>query len=225
MMEEKKSWLGNRIVVILALIFLFPLGLYLLWKSDRFPQWGDIGIGGKAWRFVWVGWTAGVFLMIVAASQEPQDMSDQIMKPQNTPASASAEKAALPIYGETINTGNFEVTMNGHKFSSRVDTGNPFTDIAPQEGNKYVILSATFKNISDRTRMPGSGAVYIEYNGKELKYNPTDLILLDGWGLFFEQMNPLTSTTTRLVFKIPADYSGPVYWEPERGKRFSLGSI
>ncbi len=188
-------------------------------------KWKNLNGSGKFYR---VSLILG-FLFVVGSTvnQNPQVTPTQ----QNVPVQQAAsvkeinEKPKLPGYGETITAGNFEVTLNGYKFSKQVDTGNEFANIAPQEGNRFLIMSVTYKNISDKSKMAFPGAVYIEYNGKTLKYDHAETIPLEGWGLLLDQLNPLTSKTTKLVFKIPSEIKGPVYWEPEGGKRFTCGNI
>lgn len=52
--------------------------------------------------------------------------------------------------------------------------------------------------------------------------------MLDGWGMIMEQINPLTTKTTNVVFKIASELSGPAYYEPGRaseGKMIYLGNL
>ena len=228
--ESKKAWYQTwyekKYLVILASIFLFPVGMYGLWKSSQFRKWKELSVKGQAWRCIWVLMTFSLFISPFMPEEPINTSTQQNITEQKSAPTSTTNTAPLPGHGETITTDNFEVTLNGYRFAKNVETGNPFTDIAPQDGNRFITLNATFKNISDRSRMVSQGgAIVIDFNGKSLRYDHTEPILLEGWGLFLDQLNPLTSMTTRLVYKIPAEISGPVYWEPERGKRFSLGEI
>ena len=40
--------------------------------------------------------------------------------------------------------------------------------------------------------------------------------MADGWGLLLDQINPLTTKTTKLVYKIPAEIIGNAYYKPAR---------
>lgn len=66
------------------------------------------------------------------------------------------------------------------------------------------------------------GEVLINYNGKQYKFDHSETILLDGWGLSFKQINPLTKETTNLVYKIPAEIKGEVYYRSERSDKKDL---
>ena len=46
------------------------------------------------------------------------------------------------------------------------------------------------------------------------------LIIENGWGLFFDQINPLTTKTTNLVYKISSELKEqPAYWNPGRSNQ------
>lgn len=201
------------------------VGVYKYTYKNFTTKWKNLDKNGKVFRVC----SILVFLFILGSvvNQNPQVQNPQkiVSTQQTAPVGAVEKKPTLPGYGETITAGDFEVTLNGYKFSKQVDTGNEFANIAPQEGNRFLIMNVTYKNISDKSKMAFPGTVYIEYNGKTLKYDHAETIPLEGWGLLLDQLNPLTSKTTRLVFKIPAEIKGPVYWEPEGGKRFTCGNI
>jgi hypothetical protein len=56
--------------------------------------------------------------------------------------------------------------------------------------------------------MIGEGAVIIDFNGKENKFDKSEPIMIGGWGILLDQINPLTSKTTNIVYKIPNDIKG-----------------
>ena len=86
----------------------------------------------------------------------------------------------------------------------------------------------TFKNTDKESRMLEDGIVLINYNGQEYKFDKSETIMADGWGLFLDQLNPMISKTTNLVYKIPAEISGQAYYMPGRNSddvKFSLGEL
>ena len=118
--------------------------------------------------------------------------------------------------GDILQTRYFNVTINKVSISDRINVGNEFLDVQPQQGNLFLIMNTTFKNIDNESRMIEDGIVYITYNGKEYTFDSPEPLMLEGWGLFFDQINPLTTTTTNLVYKIPAEIKGPTYYNPGR---------
>ncbi len=60
------------------------------------------------------------------------------------------------------------------------------------------------------------GVVIINYNGKDYNFDKSETVMADGWGLLLDQINPLTTKTTKLVYKIPAEITGNAYYKPSR---------
>ena len=130
--------------------------------------------------------------------------------------------------GQTLKTQYFDVTVNSAKTSKGVKTGNEFGDVAPEEGNKFLIIDITLKNTDNESRMMFDGEVMINYNGKEYKYEQPELIAAEGWGMIMDNINPLVTKKTKLVYKIPAEITGEAFYYPARSgddDRISLGTI
>lgn len=143
-------------------------------------------------------------------------------------AEQSVEKTAPIGIGQVLHTEYFDVTVNKVKVKDRVDTGNQFADLAPESGNMYLIMNTSFKNTDKESRMLTDGSIWISYNGKEYEFDKAETIMLDGWGLLLDQINPLTTKTTNLVYKIPAEIKGAAYFQPGRSdndKKILLGTL
>lgn len=143
-------------------------------------------------------------------------------------ASISADTATTKKVGETLSTKYFDVTVNGVAVENWVNTGNEFTNLPREEGTRYLIINTTFKNTSNESRAIFEGEVLINYNGQEYMYDKSEMLMAEGWGLFFDQINPLTSKSTNIVYKIPAEIKGTAYYRPGRsGKKdlIELGNI
>lgn len=162
------------------------------------------------------------FLCIAVASGDDK-------KDSSSTASTSAEAAkTYKKLGETLSTEYFDVTVNKVGIENRVNTGNEFANLPAEDGNKYLIMNTTFKNTSNESRMLMDGEILINYNGKDYTYDKAETIMLEGWGLLLDQINPLTSKTTNLVYKIPAEIKGTAYYKPGRsgsGDLIELGNI
>lgn len=127
-----------------------------------------------------------------------------------------------------LQTDYFEIKVNKVSIRKSVQTGNLFANIKSQPGVKFLVFNITFKNIDTESRMFEEGEVLINYNGKDYVFDKSESLLIDGWGAFLEQLNPLTSKKTNLVFKIPEEIEGKIYWKPGRnssGKMFLLKEI
>jgi hypothetical protein len=73
--------------------------------------------------------------------------------------------------------------------------------------------------------MISDGEVVINYNGKDYLFDKSETVLLAGWGTMLDQLNPLTSKTTNLVYKIPTEIKGPAYYRPGRSNSDDLIAI
>ncbi|NDA26414.1 MAG: DUF4190 domain-containing protein [Verrucomicrobia bacterium] len=160
----------------------------------------------------------------VPASSQPRIPSSGTAPTENS----SAKEPPRNGVGSSIQTEYFKITLNSCRIVDRISTGNEFADPEPSPGNQYLVINATFKCTDTESRMPEEGSVFISYQGKDYEFDDTESIMLEGWGLILDQLNPLTSKTTNIVYKIPLEIKGPVYWVPGRNYknlRFFCGEI
>lgn len=118
--------------------------------------------------------------------------------------------------GEILPTEYFDVRVNKVSVKKSVNVGNEFADLKEEAGNKYLIINATFKNTDTESRMLTDGEILINYDGKDYTFDKSETVMLEGWGLFLDQINPLTSKTTNIVYKIPEELKGTAYYKPGR---------
>jgi hypothetical protein len=118
--------------------------------------------------------------------------------------------------GEAITTDFFKIQLNEVYTTRKIDTGNPFSDVRAQNGNKFLVLDITFKNISNESRIFTPGNLQLVYNGQELQYDHQETVMADGWMTLLDQINPYTVKHTRIVYQIPLDLLGDIYWIPGR---------
>ncbi len=142
--------------------------------------------------------------------------TDSSSSQASTDVEKKEDKKTYISIGQTLKTDYFEVTVNKAELAAKLNTGNEFTDQNAGEGNQFLLLNTTFKNIDKESRMLTDGIVYITYNGKDYEFDKSETILAEGFGLMLDQLNPLISKTTTLVYKIPKEIKGPAYYRPGR---------
>jgi hypothetical protein len=178
---------------------------------------------------VLIGVGAFILLGVIANVGKDKDASS----PKVASASTSTTEAAKPVkseigVGQTLKTEYFEITVTKVSTTNKLNTGNEFTDVSAGEGNKFLVLNTTFKNIDDESRMLIDGEIQINYNGKDYKFDKSETIMAEGWGLMLDQLNPLTTKTTKLVYKLPNEVKGVAYYHPGRSDsddKILLGTI
>ena len=203
--STQSKWYDKTWLVVVLCIFFFPVGLYALWKNATIS---------KGWK---IGVTVVIALIVLA--QIGKDKKGGSTLADNSSSTSTEQKTEAPKgvgVGEVLHTDYFDIVVNSVSLEDRVNTGNEFADKKPEQGNLYLIIDASFKNTDKESRMLIDGSVWVNYNGKDYEFDKAETILLEGWGLLLDQINPLTTKTTKLVYKIPAEVKGPAYWQPGR---------
>jgi hypothetical protein len=167
---------------------------------------------------------ASLALFVFIAFGSMDDGGDSSSSSSSSTVSADNTATAKQL-GETLSTKYFDVTVNEVSLQDRVSTGNQFADLKKEAGNQYLILNTTFKNTDGESRMISDGEVIINYNGKDYLFDKSETVMLEGWGTMLDQLNPLTSKTTNLVYKIPTEIKGPAYYRPGRSSKSDLIAI
>jgi hypothetical protein len=173
-----------------------------------------------------------IFFIYVFVTSSKRLRSDARLAPPDTKESATATKTeradtleaeAEPVpfvkVGQVLITRYFNVKVNKVSEHNMIYTGNQFSDLKAEPGSAYLVINATFKNIDNESRMITDGSLWIDYNGRKYEYDKSETIMAEGWGLFLDQINPLLSKTTNIVYKIPRELSGPIYWNPGRANK------
>ena len=170
----------------------------------------------------------GVLVVISIIANAGKDKKGNETNSSSSTSEQTSEASSGVKVGEVLKTDYFDITVNKAELQDRVSTGNEFSDLKPEDGNMYLIINATFKNTDSESRMLMDGSVWINYNGKDYEFDKSETIMAEGYGLLLDQINPLTSKTTNLVYKIPAEVKGDAYWQPGRSdddERILLGTL
>jgi hypothetical protein len=151
----------------------------------------------------------------------------------NNQASSGSSTNSAPAssigVGQVLKTDYFDVTVNKVSITQKIkDPSGLEMHVTAEPGTKLLVLNVTFKNNDSESRMAMDGSVHFNYGGKDYNFDNSETLMIDGYGLFLDQLNPLISKTTNLVYKIPAEVSGEAYYNPGRAdgdERIILGNI
>lgn len=124
-----------------------------------------------------------------------------------------------PSIGDPVKAGHFEVIVHEVGAGTIVNTGNPYTDVEAEPGAGFLTLVVSFHNTDKRERMVvSSGTLSFLRDDEEYQISQTEIIPVEGFGIFLETVNPTMTFKTKLVYKIPIDTTGPVWWLPPNGR-------
>ncbi len=215
--SNSRRWYDKKRFVLPALFLFFPLGLALLWMGESFPKGGKIGISiFIGVLFVWVAISPKPDRTTTTTTTSNEEVKEEANSNESSSESSTKKSSKLVAIQEVLKTDYFDITANSVELFYNVNTGNPYASLPKEAGNIYLVINATFKNIDTESRMIMDGSVFINYNGKEYEFDKTESIMAEGWGTMLDQINPLTSKTTNLVWKIPEEINGTVIWKPGR---------
>jgi len=124
--------------------------------------------------------------------------------------------------------GYFEISADSAYYGPSVNTGNKFAEPKKWDGSRFFVIRASFKNLDTESRLPAEGSLFINYNGKEYEFDSVEPIMLEGYNIWFKKVNPLIAMKTKIVYRIPDEIHGEVFWSPGRnsnGTKLWLGFI
>ena len=181
--------------------FIFP-PIYLIVRGIKLNKQKNIGtVKSHALLFLWI-------LSILTLNVFYTETAEK-----TTVKTTEKVKIQEFIIGDVVENDSFYYKVNKIQFSNRLV--NQFMSHDAGQGNKFLVIDVYIKNVDIESRIISAGEVRASNNGKWLKFeNPEIIFSADYIG--FENLNPLTSVTGKIVFKVPADLEGPFYWIPPR---------
>ena len=210
---QDKKWNDRFLLVIVLCIIFFPIGIYGLWTSKTIVKSTKIAI---------------TFLVgIIIASSFLNNSNYQNTRDNNStiPATSSIKYTEI---GQVLETSFFNVKVNQFTTRKAVKTESSYYNLEKEDGIAYLVINLTVKNTDSESRMLGDGDIIINYNNKDYTFDKSETILEDGWGLSLSTINPLTSKTANIVYKIPSEISGKTFYRPsgsEENELIYLGEI
>lgn len=198
----QNKWYNKTWLVVILCILFFPVGLYALWKNIHIS---------RTWKIIVTVFFAGMVL----AQYNKNEKSLTKNTSEESDLNSKSQDQTVGI-GQPLKTEYFEITVNKANLTDRINTGNQFTDLDAESDINYLVLNTTFKNIDNESRMIIEGSIWINYNGKDYEFDKSEVIMLEDWNLALATINPLTSKTGNIVYKIPKEIKGDAYYQPGR---------
>ncbi|MGL5123404.1 MAG: hypothetical protein ACRC6K_04500 [Fusobacteriaceae bacterium] len=167
--------------------------------------------------------STGIAILIVLVLVVVSGTSDKGTNTNKVSSKISEEskKKNFVNMNTAVKGSKFETTITNSTIKGSIDVGNVYLNVKAENDIKFVVLNSIFKNIDKESRMLFDGKLIINYNGQELTFDKSETILSDGYGIFLDQINPLSSKKTKLVYKISSKIKGPAYYKPYDSKELT----
>jgi hypothetical protein len=118
--------------------------------------------------------------------------------------------------GETVKTKYFNVTVNQKGTYTTSSIGTGYSRQAATEGSMFVVVNASFENISDESRMLSGAELQITIDGKKLKFDNTTSMFGDGWCSGIDTINPMLTLTCSMAWTVPKKNGMSIVYIPPR---------
>jgi hypothetical protein len=133
--------------------------------------------------------------------------------------SADARAPATPAATAAAADG-LQVGLNDAVRTERLQPSR-FEDKQAAPGDTFVVLDVSVRNPGRDTRVFNEGALVVAAGGREHRFATPENILADGY-LLLEALKPGSSVRGKVVYEVPADLAGDVYWLPGNGQRLRV---
>lgn len=145
------------------------------------------------------------------------------------PTAQAEEPEKVIQINEVLESQYFQIQVGGVDVRDKVGTGNQFAEPPNNPSTQFVVIDAAFRNTDTESRMLLDGSLFINVDGKEYEFDSSEPIMLEGWGASLTQVNPLVTTRSYIVYRVPKDIKGPMHWQPGRtygeDQRIYLGDL
>jgi len=133
-----------------------------------------------------------------------------------TPAAGdhAAASPAMPVANA------LQVTVEDALRTPRLQPSR-FEDKQPAPGDSFLVLDVSVRNAGRETRVFNAGPLVVLAGGKEHRVDMPENIIADGY-LLLETLKPGSSRRGRIVYEVPNDLDGPMYWLPGNGQRLRV---
>lgn len=135
----------------------------------------------------------------------------------------SKESKALKSYLDTVLTRpssarieHFDVSVDSCEVRDTVGARNQAAEPDAWPDSRYLVIQAGFKNTDTEGRLPLAGSALLTMGGKTLEYDHTETVLEQGFGIGLRPVGPLLTLRTKIVYRIPREATGEIFWRPGR---------
>jgi len=221
---------SGAILIVMGLVVLPPINRFVLkrWKIKVSWKWKGAALAFLACLFVLVQLRRNQAEAVSRELASHPIVGKDTLKTgfrkdlltvaaatgQNLDDSTTTRQRKIAVIGEKAVVGYFEISLDKARVDTVLGVANVYAEQLPGKGNTFVILDVTFKCIDKESQIPKIGNLVMKVGDRTYEFDKTETVTAPGWGLYFDVLNPLTTKTTKIVYKIPRDTKGEVFWRP-----------
>lgn len=208
--------LGGTLVAVLMVVVLIAALMVRL--GSKITQTAESTVAVGRWRSMAAAAVAPVLCTVLIGSQVFGSKDSE----SATVASHSADQ--IVQVGQTVRSGQFEVTVRSLRFAETLGRG--ISEVKATPGTVFAVVEVLVRCVDNESRYYSAGDLLVELDGKTLKFDRSELVL--GLDSPVGNINPMTDKAGYVVYKVPAAAANaPLYWTPGRSFekiRFSLNT-
>jgi Domain of unknown function (DUF4352) len=116
---------------------------------------------------------------------------------------------------KVLRTRYFNVVVDTAEIFDSINDIDALMSLPYEAGNEYFVINISFKNTDNESKMMPDGELGISHGNSETKYDSPEILMMKGWGVLMENIEPGITKKTRIVYKIPAGITGKAYYYPD----------
>lgn len=186
---------GHPVLTIILLIFLWPIGLIVMWITGTFKK--------KVRIIVTVAFVA-LFIVAILLSQSKggnNKVNSSVQKQDVAEITETTTESNVGIGNIGAISENLSLVVNGVKEADSISAANGYLSYKPNSG-KYAIVNVTIKNTSKTSqKLLLSYFKLIDVEGAS--YVATVIPTADDKFITIDTINPNLDITGNLVFEVP----------------------
>lgn len=206
-MENNNKWFAKNWFVILMIIFVFPIGLFLMWKYSTWKKWVKILIT-VILSIIFLNSflnnsTPGANNNSTQQEKSKHKHSDKSSSHENNKTSNNNNNSSYKI-GDTVKVDKVEFTLTNKQTDNQVGSNG----LENYPDGKYVILDVKVKNTGDKALDISESFFKLKNDSKEYETDNSATLTInqdispDNLGFLGDKINPGSEKHAKVVFDV-----------------------
>lgn len=116
----------------------------------------------------------------------------------------TAKEDQVVALGTPVDTGDFQITVNGSYTTGEIKTANGYLSYTPDPGDEYIVVNITIENNSNSTKGFNNSNFQLYTLDQDTQYSPSSLVD-SGSGekyIWMDSLNPGSYITGNVVYSV-----------------------